>query len=118
MARRDCSASRYSINKEVVKAYHQQIDELRKELGYKEPFSMLERGIYRDIMQTMVRMPDIMIKGEEAADENEWQKVEEGVRLAISNLVQFRIDEGKKLGRHSQAHQHHRATFRRYCTTC
>ena len=91
------SASRYSINKEVVKAYHQQIDELRKELGYKESFSMLERGIYRDIMQTMVRMPDIMVKGEEAADENEWQKVEEGVRLAISNLVQFRIDEGKKL---------------------
>ena len=90
------SASRYSINKEVVKAYHQQIDELRKELGYKEPFSALERGIYRDIMQTMVRMPDIMIKGE-AADENEWQKVEEGVRLAVNNLVQFRTDEGKKL---------------------
>ena len=90
-------ASRYTINKEVVKAYHLQIDELRKELGYKEPFSMLERGIYRDIMQTMVSMPDIMIKGEEAADENEWQKIEEGVRLAINNLVQFRADEGKQL---------------------
>jgi len=91
------SASNYYINKEAVKAYHQQINELGKELGYKEPFSILEIGIYRDIMQTMVRMPDIMIKGEEAADENEWQKVEEGVCLALDNLVQFRKDEGKKL---------------------
>ena len=91
------SASNYYINKEAVKAYHQQINELGKELGYKETFSILERGIYRDIMQTIVRMPDIMIKGEEAADENEWQKVEEGVCLAVNNLVQFRKDEGKKL---------------------
>ena len=88
-------------------------------MGYKESFSMLERGIYRDIMQTMVRMPDIMIKGEEAADENEWQKVEEGIRLAINNLVQFRTDEGKKLEEDiRKAHQHHCATFRRYCTAC
>ncbi len=85
--------SRYSINKETIKAYHQQIDELRKELGYKEPFS----DIYRDIMQTMVRMPEIITKGEEKADENEWQKIEECVHLAISNLIQFRTDEGKKL---------------------
>ena len=91
------SISRYSINKELIKSYHQQIDEVRKELGYKEPFSTLEKGIYSDIMQTMVHMPDIMIKGEEAVDENEWQKVEEGVHLAINNLMRYRTDEGKKL---------------------
>ena len=91
------SVSRYSINKELIKSYHQQIDEVRKELGYKEPFSILEKEIYRDIMQTMVHMPDIMIKGEEASDENEWQKVEEGVHLAINNLIRYRTDEGKKL---------------------
>ena len=91
------SASSYYINKEAVKVYHQQINELGKELGYKEPFSILERDIYRDLMQTMVRMPDIMIKGEEAPDEDEWLKVEESVCLAVNNLVQFRKDEGKKL---------------------
>ena len=44
-------------------------------LNTKSPFSKIETGIYSDILQTMVHMPDIMIKGEEKADENTQEEV-------------------------------------------
>jgi len=91
------SSPKFTLNKEVIKDYHNQIEALRKELGYKAPFSKIETGIYSDIMQTMVHMPDIMIKGEEKTDENEWVEIEKGIQTAIDNLLQFRLDEGKKL---------------------
>lgn len=88
------SKGRYTLNEEVAMGYHQQMESLRHELEESEPKKL---DFYQDIMPNMVRLPDVFIKGEEAADENEWQKIEEGVRLAINNLVQFRADEGKKL---------------------
>ena len=91
------SSPKFTLNKGVIKDYHNQIEDLRKELGYKAPFSKIETGIYSDILQTMVHMPDIMIKGEEKVDENEWIEIEKGVETAIDNLLQFRLDEGKKL---------------------
>ena len=90
------SSPKFTLNKEIIKKYHEQIDEIRKELGYSPAF-LNENGIFRDIMQTMVHMPDIMIKGEEEPDENEWVEIEKGVEIAIDNLLQFRLDEGKKL---------------------
>ena len=42
-------------------------------------------------------MPDIMINSEEKPDEKEWVEIEKGVEIAIDNLLQFRLDEGKKL---------------------
>lgn len=91
------SSTKYTINKEVIKSYHNQIEDLRKELGYKDPLAKIERGIFRHIMQTMVHMPDVMVKGEEKADENEWEEIAKGVDIAIANILQFRLDEGKKL---------------------
>ena len=91
------SSPKFTLNKEVIKDYHNQIEALRKELGYKAPFSKIETGIYSDIMQTMVHMPDIMIKGEEKSEDNEWEEIQKGVDIAIANLLQFRLDEGKKL---------------------
>ena len=90
------SSPKFTLNKEVIKKYHEQIDEIRKELGYFPTF-LNDNGIFRDIIQTMVHMPDIMIKGEEKPDENEWVEIVKGVEIAINNLLQFRLDEGKKL---------------------
>jgi len=91
------SSSNYTLNTQIIKDYHKQIEGLRKELGYKDPLKKVEREIFRDVMQTMVHMPDIMIKGEEKPDENEWVEIVKGVEIAINNLLQFRLDEGKKL---------------------
>ena len=90
------SSPKFTLNKEIIKRYHEQIDKIRKELGYSPAF-LNENGIFIDIMQTMVHMPDIMIRGEEKLDQNEWLEIEKGVKIAIDNLLQFRLDEGKKL---------------------
>ena len=89
----------YSLNTAVIKQYHQQILQLKKDLGLKwniwtfTPFQAKST----DIIPTLLKMPDVMQKGEEKADENEWDEIQKGVNTAIDNLLQFRIDEGIKL---------------------
>jgi len=60
---------------------------LQKELG-------LDKS---DIIPTLLKMPETLIKGDEKVDENEWEEVVKGIDLAINNLLQFRLDEGEKL---------------------
>tara|TARA_B100001758_G_C18352282_1_gene580577 strand:- start:140 stop:1036 length:897 start_codon:yes stop_codon:yes gene_type:complete len=93
---KSASSLNFTINKEVIKKYHEQIDEIRKELGY-FPSLLNENGIFRDIMQTMVHMPDVMQKGQEKANKNEWEEIQKGIDAAIAELLKFRLDEGKKL---------------------
>lgn len=88
------SKGRYSLNKEVAMGYHQQMESLRHEL---EGSELKKLDFYQDIMPNMVRLPEVFIKGEEKADEQEWKQLEEAVRIAIQQLIQFREDEGKKL---------------------
>ena len=48
-------------------------------------------------MSSILKMPDVLVKGDEKGDENEWKEIEKGVNSAIDNLLQFRLDEGSKL---------------------
>jgi len=88
---------KYTLNKDLIKEYHQQILELRKELGtnYNTFFSM--KSFETDIIPTLLKMPETMIKGEDKKDENEWEEIAKGVDIAIENILQFRLDEGEKL---------------------
>ena len=95
------SSSNYKINTDVIRGYHQQILGLQKDLGLKSggissnfPELSLENS---DIIPTLLKMPDVMVKGEEKSDDNEWEDIQKGVDIAIANLLQFRLDEGKKL---------------------
>lgn len=96
---RSASASKHMLNTEVIKGYHQQILQLKKELGLKwnmwtfAPFQAKST----DIIPSLLKMPDVMQKGEDKADENEWEKIEKGIDIAIKNLLQFRLDEGREL---------------------
>ena len=90
------SSSSYTLNKQVIKDYHKQIEDLRKELGYKDHLEGFEFEIFRDVMQTIVQMPEVLVRGEKA-DENEWEEILEGIYKALDNLIQFRKDEGKIL---------------------
>jgi len=93
------SSSNYKINTEAVKRYHEQILQLKKDLGLKwnmwsfTPF----KAKSTDIIPALLKMPEVMIKGDEKGDENEWKEIEKGVNSAIDNLLQFRLDEGSKL---------------------
>ena len=96
------SSSNYRLNTEVIKDYHEQILQLKKDLNLKSSgkwsSTFYELGLNKsDIIPTLLKMPDVMLKGEEKSDDNEWEEIAKGVDIAINNLLQFRMDEGKKL---------------------
>ena len=90
------SASNYKINTEVVRAYHEQLIQLKKDLGIKWNMWTM-RSFEVDIIPTLLKMPDALTKGEDKSNENEWNEIAEGVEIAIKDLLQFRLDEGNKL---------------------
>ena len=81
------SSTKYKVNTEAIKEYYNQILNLQNELG-------LDKS---DIIPTLLKMPETLIKGEGKFDENEWEGIAKGVDIAIANILQFRLDEGKKL---------------------
>ena len=93
------SNTNYKVNTEVIKDYHNQVLQLKKDLGLKwnmwtmTPFSAKSS----DILLTLLKMPEALIKGEEKANDNEWDEIAKGIEIAIENILQFRMEEGKKL---------------------
>ena len=93
------SNTNYKVNTEVIKDYHNQVLQLKKDLGLKwnmwtmTPFSAKSS----DILPTLLKMPEALIKGEEKANDNEWDEIAKGIDIAIENILQFRLEEGKKL---------------------
>jgi len=81
------SSSNYILNTEVAKDYFSQIKELNNSLDLD----------IKELMSSILKMPDVLVKGDEKGDENEWEEIEKGVNSAIENLLQFRLDEGSKL---------------------
>ena len=92
-------SSNYILNTEVIKGYHQQILQLKKNLGLK--WNMWNFTHFpaksTDIIPALLKMPDVMQKGEEKADQNEWEEIAKGIDIAIENILQFRLAEGEKL---------------------
>jgi len=92
-------SSNYILNTEVIKGYHQQILQLKTDLGLRwnmwtfTPFQAKST----DIIPALLKMPEVMQKGEEKADKNEWEEIAKGIDIAIENILQFRLDEGEKL---------------------
>ena len=88
------SSSNYKINTTVIKGYHHQILQLKKDLGLKwnmwtfTPF----KAESTDIIPTLLKMPDALVKGEEKSNENEWTEIQKAINTAIANVLQFRID--------------------------
>ena len=81
------SNAKYTLNTELIKEYFSQVDQVTKDLGINA----------KEIMPSLLKMPEVLVKGEEKADDNEWDEIAKGVDTAIANILQFRMDEGKKL---------------------
>ena len=81
------SNAKYTLNTELIKEYFQQIEGISNSLNLNS----------KDIMPSLLKMPEVLTKGEEKSDENEWKGMAKGVDIAIENTLQFRLDEGKKL---------------------
>lgn len=81
------SSSNYILNSEVMSAYYKQIKQIADKLNLSS----------KDIMQSLLRMPDIIQKQEENQNENDWNEVQKGIDAAITDLLAFRLKEGEKL---------------------
>jgi len=81
------SNAKYTLNTELIKEYFFQIDTITNDLNINA----------KEIMPSLLKMPEVLVKGEEKADDNEWDEIAKGVDTAIANILQFRMDEGKKL---------------------
>ena len=90
------SNAKYTLNTDLIKEYHQQILEIRKELGTNSNAFAI-KSFEADIIPTLLKMPEAMIKGEDKTGENEWGEIEKGIDIAIGNILQFRLEEGEKL---------------------
>ena len=81
------SSAKYTLNTELIKEYFSQIKEVTSYLSINSS----------DIMPSLLKMPEVLVKGEEKAEDNEWEEIAKGIDIAIGNILQFRLDEGEKL---------------------
>ena len=93
------ASGNYTLNKEIIKNYHQQILTLKKDLGLKWNMWTFTTFLAKstDIIPTLLKMPDAIQKGEEKTNENEWGEIQKGIDAAINDLLNFRSSEGKKM---------------------
>jgi len=76
------------INKSVLMAYYEQIKDISNSTGMDMPSNWFE---------VLLRMPDALKSEMVEMDENEWVLIKSTINQAISQLIDFRIQEGKSL---------------------
>ncbi|MDD4993721.1 MAG: YicC family protein [Paludibacter sp.] len=76
------------INQSVVESYYQQIKTLSDNIGIDVPANWFD---------VLLRLPDTMKTEAVELDENEWVEIKKTIGLAIDQLTNFRIQEGKSL---------------------
>jgi uncharacterized protein (TIGR00255 family) len=76
------------INSELVKSYYRQLSEINKELGVDTD---------QNLLSVVMRLPDAVKQERTEFDETEWIKIKEILNLAISEVDNFRTQEGKAL---------------------
>ena len=80
-------SAKYTLNTELIKEYFYQIQKVTHSLN-------ISIG---DIMPSLLKMPEALVKGEENSEDNEWEQIAKGIDIAIGNILQFRLEEGEKL---------------------
>ena len=86
------SSSNYKINTETLKNYHKEILDLSSVLNLSN--KLLNSS---DIIPALLKMPNSVIKEKELSKRSEWKKINDGIRIATKNLLEFRKQEGVSL---------------------
>ena len=89
-------STNYTLNKALINNYFTQITKIATKLNLNN----------KDILSSILKLPDIIQKEKEEVGENEWKKIQKGIDCAISDLLSFRINEGKKLEEDIQSRIH------------
>ena len=80
-----------NINESVFNSYLKQIKKLNKKQNLK-----LDKNT---IFESIMRMPDVLKAPEVELDEEEWEQIFATIKKAIVQLVDFRKQEGKAIGK-------------------
>ena len=90
--------SSYKFDKELIRNYYNQIDSIKKEFETKSKFlKSFFSNKNTDLIPTILKMPDVLIKKDEKIEEEEWIEIEKNINYAIDKLITFREDEGNNL---------------------
>lgn len=81
------SAKPVSINTDLAKAYYQPIAELSKALHLDSSH----------ILSTLLKLPEVITPTGETLTEEEWEAFQSVIRMAIEDLNNHRLEEGKSL---------------------
>jgi uncharacterized protein (TIGR00255 family) len=76
-----------SVNRDLLKQYHQELAEVNKELGIETS----------EWLPTLMRLPDVMHTEKQEFNEEEWIFITSLIEEAKGNFLQFREQEGKSL---------------------
>jgi len=82
------SSSEHIINSSLIKNYYKQILELNKDLNISKN---------HNVVSTLMRLPNAIIKNTQSLDEKSWSNIYLGIEKALDNLILFRSKEGKEL---------------------
>lgn len=76
------------LNKELFSAYYKEMIELSKTLNMESP---------GDLTQAILRMPNVVMAGEEVIHEEEWNTLKEVLKEAIGEIKAYRLQEGETI---------------------
>ena len=77
----------FAFNRSLFKSYFNELASVREELN-------IEQG---DIMQTIIRMPNIVVPNANTLDEKEWEILTQAIKESIKKLDEYRRVEGEVL---------------------
>ncbi len=80
--------SDHTINSPAIKNYHKQLLKLNNDLNILKD---------QEIISTLMKLPNAIIKNSQNLDENSWTNIYLGIEKAIDNIILFRKKEGKEL---------------------
>lgn len=81
------NAKPVTINTNLAKAYYAPLESLAKELGLNK----------EDMLSTLIKLPEVITPSSETLTDEEWLQFEGIMKMAIDNLNNHRIEEGKSL---------------------
>ncbi len=80
--------SELQINKQIVKKYYHQLDEISGDLNIKHQ---------EPLISAILKLPDVITKQSPQLEQDEWDKIRESIEQAVQMLVSHRKDEGKAM---------------------
>ena len=83
----------YALNQALFTKYYKELHQLSNELSMPQA----------DIMQAILRIPNVVASAQDEVDESEWQSVLDTINLALDNFTSFRLEEGAAMEKDCRA---------------